>query len=89
MSVLAQVLGPSHIFAISTQKKSTLSFLEANKILPNFMLVALTFEHVYKSFSTDRRPQGLKPAPGLSIALSGDRSLISSQKDQPYLPGLF
>lgn len=66
MSVLAQV------FAVSTQK-STLSFLEANKVLPNFMLVALTFEYVYTSFSTDRNPQGLKPASGLCITLSGGR----------------
>ena len=39
-----RVLVPSQIFAISTQKKAALSFLEAKEVLPNFMPVALTSE---------------------------------------------
>lgn len=40
--LLPRVLGPTHVFAISTQKKATLHFLEASKGLPNFMSVDLT-----------------------------------------------
>lgn len=76
------------MFIISTPKKATLPFLEANKVLPNFMLVALAPEHMYKSFSTDYS-QRLKPVLGFSMALSDKRFLISSQKDQLYLPGIF
>lgn len=76
------------MFIISTPKKATLPFLEANKVLPNFMLVALAPEHMYKSFSTDYS-QRLKLVLGFSMALSDKRFLISSQKDQLYLPGIF